>query len=155
MPWFSKEGKFARYEFKRHPVGDNDILIDILYAGICHSGLHHAWDDWRDETYPVVPGHEIVGRVRQVGNDVTKFKVGDYTGVGSIVNSCGECEQCNKGQEQYCDQRVLTYASIDPFHNNELTQGGYSNNIVVSEKFAMKIPENAEIEKIAPLSVPA
>lgn len=147
----SKDGKFTPYEFKRHAVGDNDVLIDILYAGICHSDLHHAWEDWRKETYPMVPGHEIAGRVVQIGKNVTKFKVGDYAGVGCMVNSCGECEHCEKGEEQYCNKRVLTYASKDIFHNNELTQGGYSNNIVVSENFAIKIPGNAQIEKVAPL----
>ena len=147
----SKDGKFTPYEFKRHAVGDNDVLIDILYAGICHSDLHHAWEDWRKETYPMVPGHEIAGRVVQIGKNVTKFKVGDYAGVGCMVNSCGECEHCEKGEEQYCNKRVLTYASKDIFHNNELTQGGYSNNIVVSENFAIEIPGNAQIEKVAPL----
>ena len=122
---FSKDGKFTPYEFKRHAVGDNDVLIDILYAGICHSDLHHAWEDWRKETYPMVPGHEIAGRVVQIGKNVTKFKVGDYAGVGCMVDSCGECEHCEKGEEQYCEKRVLTYASKDIFHNNELTQGGY------------------------------
>ena len=148
---FSKDGKFAPYEFERHGVGDNDVLIEILYAGICHSDLHHAWGDWRKETYPMVPGHEIAGRITQVGRKVTKFNVGDYAGVGCMVNSCGNCEQCKNGEEQYCDNRVLTYASIDPFHNNELTQGGYSSKIVVSEKFAIKIPRKAQIEKVAPL----
>jgi uncharacterized zinc-type alcohol dehydrogenase-like protein len=148
---FSKDGKFTPYEFKRHAVGDNDVLIEILYAGICHSDLHHAWEDWRKETYPMVPGHEIAGRVVKVGKNVTKFKVGDYAGVGCLVNSCGECEYCKKGEEQYCEKRILTYASKDSYHNNEITQGGYSNNIVVSEKFAIKIPQNAQLEKVAPL----
>jgi len=148
---FDKDGKFAPYEFKRHAVGDNDVLIKILYAGICHSDLHHARAEWRDETYPMVPGHEIAGQVVQVGKNVTKFKVGDYAGVGCLVNSCGKCEYCLKGEEQYCEKRVLTYASKDIYHNNELTQGGYSNNLVVSEKFAIKVPKNAQIEKVAPL----
>jgi uncharacterized zinc-type alcohol dehydrogenase-like protein len=148
---FSKDGKFTPYEFSRQPVGDNDVLIETLYAGICHSDIHHAHEDWRKETYPMVPGHEIAGLVVQVGKNVSKFKVGDYAGVGCLVNSCGECEYCKKGDEQYCDKRVLTYASKDIFHNNELTQGGYSNNIVVLEKFAIKIPKTAQLEKVAPL----
>jgi uncharacterized zinc-type alcohol dehydrogenase-like protein len=127
------------------------VLIETLYAGICHSDIHHAHEDWRKETYPMVPGHEIAGLVVQVGKNVSKFKVGDYAGVGCLVNSCGECEYCKKGDEQYCDKRVLTYASKDIFHNNELTQGGYSNNIVVSEKFTIKIPKTAQLEKVAPL----
>lgn len=148
---FSKDGKFTPYEFTRQPVGDNDVLIEILYAGICHSDLHHAWEDWRKETYPMVPGHEIAGRVTQVGKQVTRFTVGDFAGVGCLVNSCGNCEHCLKGDEQYCTRRVLTYAQKDHFHNDELTQGGYSRNIVLSEKFAIKIPKNAPIEKVAPL----
>lgn len=148
---FSKDGKFAPYEFERHAVGDTDVRLEILFAGICHSDLHHAWEDWRKETYPMVPGHEIAGRVVTVGKNVTKFKVGDYAGVGCLVNSCGECEHCNKGDEQYCEKRVLTYAAKDIYHNDEITQGGYSNNIVVSEKFAIKIPKNAQLEKVAPL----
>lgn len=148
---FAKDGNFMPYEFTRQPVGDSDVLIETLYAGICHSDIHHAHEDWRKETYPMVPGHEIAGRIVQVGKNVTKFKVGDFAGVGCLVNSCGECEHCKKGEEQYCDKRVLTYASKDQFHNNELTQGGYSNNIVVSEKFAIKIPKTAQLEKVAPL----
>ncbi len=148
---FSKDGQFTPHEFDRHAVGDNDVLIQILYAGICHSDLHHARAEWREETYPMVPGHEIAGRVVKTGDKVTKFKVGDYAGVGCLVNSCGKCEHCQKGEEQYCDKRVLTYAAKDIFHDNELTQGGYSSNIVLSEKFAIKIPENAPLEKVAPL----
>lgn len=148
---FSKDGQFKLYEFDRHPVGDNDIKIDILYAGICHSDIHHAYGDWRQEKYPMVPGHEIAGRVAQVGKNVTQFKVGDLAGVGCMVNSCGQCDACRNGEEQYCSKRVLTYASPDPFHDNELTQGGYSNNIVLSEKFAIKIPAGAEMAKVAPL----
>lgn len=115
---FSKDGKFAPYEFDRHPVGDNDVLIDILYAGICHSDLHHARADWREESYPMVPGHEILGRVSRIGKNVTKFKIGDFAGVGCMVNSCGECEHCKKGEEQYCDEKrtVFTYASKDIYH---------------------------------------
>lgn len=152
MAIMDANAKFVPFEFDRHPVGDNDVLIEILYSGICHSDLHHAWEDWRKETYPMVPGHEIVGRVTQVGKNVTKFKVGDYAGVGCMVNSCGVCDYCKAGDEQYCENgRVLTYASKDVYHDNEITQGGYSNNMVVSENFAIKIPENAQIEKVAPL----
>jgi uncharacterized zinc-type alcohol dehydrogenase-like protein len=99
----------------------------------------------------MVPGHEIAGQVVQVGKNVTKFKVGDYAGVGCMVNSCGKCKFCKLGLEQYCDKRVLTYASKDIYHDGELTQGGYSDNIVVSENFAIKVPKNAQIEKVAPL----
>jgi len=91
---FAKDGKFTPYEFQRHSVGSNDVLVEILYAGICHSDLHHSHGDWREETYPMVPGHEIAGRIIQIGKNVTKFKVGDFAGVGCLVNSCGECEYC-------------------------------------------------------------
>ena len=152
MAKFSKDGNFKPYEFTRHAVGDNDVLIDILYAGICHSDIHTERDDWWSVKYPLVAGHEIAGRIIQVGKKVTKFKVGDYAGVGCMVNSCGECEYCKKGEEQYCLKgNVGTYASPDYFHNNELTQGGYSNNIVLSENFAIKIPRNADLKKVAPL----
>lgn len=148
---FSSDGNFQPYEFERHPVGDHDVLIETLYAGICHSDIHHAHEDWRDEEYPMVPGHEIVGRITAVGKDVTRFKVGDYAGVGCLVNACGECQYCAQGLEQYCAQRVLTYASTDIFHDGMMTQGGYSNNIVLLEDFAIKVPATADIEKVAPL----
>lgn len=149
---FSENGVFEPYEFTRHAVGSNDILIDILYSGICHSDIHSAKSDWGTPNYPIVPGHEIVGIVTQVGENVTKFKVGDYAGVGCMVNSCGECENCLNNQEQYClNSFVGTYDSPDRFHDNEITRGGYSDNIVVYNKFAVKIPDNADIKKVAPL----
>ena len=149
---FSENGVFEPYEFTRHAVGSNDILIDILYSGICHSDIHSAKSDWGTPNYPIVPGHEIVGIVTQVGENVTKFKVGDYAGVGCMVNSCGECENCLNNQEQYClNSFVGTYDNPDRFHNNEVTRGGYSDNIVVYDKFAVKIPDNADIKKVAPL----
>lgn len=149
---FSENGVFEPYEFTRHEVGSNDILIDILYSGICHSDIHSAKSDWGTPNYPIVPGHEIVGIVTQVGENVTKFKVGDYAGVGCMVNSCGECENCLNNQEQYClNSFVGTYDNPDRFHDNEITRGGYSDNIVVYDKFAVKIPDNADIKKVAPL----
>ena len=143
---------FATIEFTRHPVGENDILIEILYAGICHSDIHSINGDWGNTSYPLVVGHEIAGRVVQVGSAVTKFKVGDYAGVGCMVNSCGECVNCLNNQEQYClNGTIFTYGNVDRFHDNEISQGGYSDNIVVSEKFAILIPSNAQMEKVAPL----
>lgn len=144
-------GKFMPLEFKRHAVGDNDILIETLYASICHSDVHHVRGDWGKEEYPMVPGHEIAGRVIKVGKNVTQFKIGDYAGVGCMVNSCGKCEFCQAGLEQYCKEVVLTYHDHDQFNGNETTQGGYSNNIVVTEDFAIKIPANADLKKVAPL----
>lgn len=150
---FSKEWKFKPFSFTRHPLGANDILIEILYAGICHSDLHSVKGDFSKANHPFVPGHEIAGRVIAIGSKVSKFKVGDYAGVGCMVNSCGECESCKNNEEQFCDNKkaVFTYNSPDFFHNNEITQGGYSNNIVLSEKFALKVPKYADISKVAPL----
>ena len=148
---FANESKFAEYEFNRHAIGDDEIKIEILYAGICHSDVHHVRGDWGKEEYPMVPGHEIAGRVTEVGKNVTKFKIGDYAGVGCLVNSCGHCDYCKAGLEQYCKEAVLTYHDHDQFHDHETTQGGYSNNIVLTQNFAIKIPQNGDIEKVAPL----
>ncbi len=147
----SKNAKFTPYEFTRHSIGDNDILIKILYAGICHSDIHTARSEWGEAIYPCVPGHEIAGEVVAVGKNVSKFKVGDYAGVGCMVNSCGECETCKISQEQFCQRAVFTYNSVDIYHGNENTYGGYSNNIVVSERFAICVPKDAPMEKVAPL----
>ena len=112
---FSGDGQFKPYDFSRHEVGDNDIQIEILYAGICHSDVHHVRQDWGKEEFPMVPGHEIAGRVVKVGKNVTKFKLGDYAGIGCLVNSCGYCDYCKKGLEQYCKEAVLTYHDHDQF----------------------------------------
>ena len=148
---FDESGVFHPYELNRHAVGEDEIQIEILYSGICHSDLHNVHGDWRKEEYPMVPGHEIAGRVVAVGKDVTKFKVGDYAGVGCIINSCHVCDYCLNGQEHYCSESVSTYHDHDPYHNNEPTQGGYSDNIVVSQDYAIAIPANADMEKVAPL----
>lgn len=147
-----KNAKFKVFNFSRHPLGSNDILIEILYAGICHSDIHSARSEWHEGIYPMVPGHEIAGRVIAVGSKVSKFKVGDFAGVGCMVNSCGQCEACKASEEQFCENgMVATYDCIDRFHNDEPTYGGYSNNIVVSEKFAVNVPQDAPLEKVAPL----
>lgn len=148
---FEEKGHFQPYEFSRHAVGDNDIEIEILYAGICHSDLHHVFGDWGEEEFPMVPGHEIVGRVVAVGKDVTKFKAGDYAGVGCMINSCHQCEACKTDREQYCPDVVLTYHDHDQFHEGEVTQGGYSDKIVVSADYAITVPAGADITKVAPL----
>ena len=148
-----KNDVFKPFEFSRHSLGDGDILIEILYAGICHSDIHSARSEWKEGIYPMVPGHEIAGRVVAVGSKVKKFKVGDYAGVGCMVNSCGECAACKASNEQFCERgkTVFTYDCKDYFHDNEPTYGGYSNNIVVSEKFAVTVPKNAPLDKVAPL----
>ncbi|RAX57174.1 alcohol dehydrogenase [Helicobacter monodelphidis] len=148
-----KNDTFKPFLFSRHALGENDILIEILFAGICHSDIHSARSEWRQGIYPMVPGHEIAGKVVAVGSQVSKFKVGDYAGVGCMVNSCGECEACKRSQEQFCQnaKTIFTYDCKDCFHDNEPTYGGYSNNIVVHEKFAVNVPQNAPLEKVAPL----
>lgn len=149
---YTADGELKPYDFTRHAVGDHDILIETLYCGVCHSDIHQGRGDWSPQHYPLVTGHEIVGRVTQVGSKVTKFKVGDYAGVGCMVNSCRRCEYCEADEEQHClDGRVLTYGDKDIYHGNEISQGGYSSNIVVDEHFAITVPADAPIEKIGPL----
>ena len=147
-----KNAKFKAFNFSRHPLGANDILMEILFAGICHSDIHSARSEWHEGIYPMVPGHEIAGRVIAVGSKVSKFKVGDYAGVGCMVNSCGECEACKKSNEQFCERgAIFTYDCKDHMHGGEPTYGGYSDNLVVNEKFAVTVPQNAPLDKVAPL----
>lgn len=136
---------------ERRDVGPKDIMIDIAYAGICHSDIHTVRGEWGQIEYPQVVGHEIVGHVTEVGSEVTKHKVGDRVGVGCMVNSCGECEYCVRGDEQYCTQgNTGTYGSVDPA-DSTVTQGGYSQAVVVTEDFVLRVPENLDFSKVAPL----
>ena len=146
-------GKLSPWEFERRPVGDNDILIDIKYASICHSDIHQMKGDWGPQQYPQIPGHEIVGIVAAVGKNVTKFKVGDRAGVGCMVDSCMECDSCNHGEEQFCDngKTLFTYGYPDKTSPSGISQGGYSNNIVVRDHFAVHIPDHIKLEEAAPL----
>jgi len=135
----------------RRDVGPHDVLIEIAYAGICHSDIHTVRGEWGPISYPQVVGHEIVGHVSQVGSEVTKHQVGDRVGVGCMVNSCGECEYCARGEEQYCTKgNIQTYAGVDPA-DGSITQGGYSQAVVVNEDFVLRVPESLDIEKVAPL----
>ncbi|MBS3681240.1 NAD(P)-dependent alcohol dehydrogenase [Ornithinibacillus massiliensis] len=141
---------FRAAEIKRRDLDSHDVLIEIKYAGICHSDIHTAHGEWGPVHYPLVPGHEIAGIVTSVGPEVTKFKIGDRAGVGCMVDSCGECQNCRNGEEQYCLKgKVDTYASVDKY--GEPTQGGYSTHIVVPEDFVLKIPDNIELDVAAPL----
>lgn len=141
---------FQEVDIKRRDLDTQDILIEIKYSGICHSDIHTAHGEWGPVNYPLVPGHEIAGFVTEVGTEVTKFKVGDRVGVGCMVDSCGECENCEKGEEQYCLKgNVPTYAGIDKY--GEKTQGGYSTHIVVTEGFVVRIPDNIGLDAAAPL----
>lgn len=143
---------FESLTIERRDVGPKDVLIDIKFAGICHSDIHHVKGDWQEETYPLVPGHEIAGVVSEVGTEVTKYKVGDHVGVGCMVNSCGTCENCLKGEEQYClNGNTGTYASIDKYGDSTPTYGGYSTHVVVTENFVLKIPDSIPLDKAAPL----
>ncbi|BCW69138.1 NAD(P)-dependent alcohol dehydrogenase [Arthrobacter sp. NicSoilB8] len=135
---------------ERRDVGPHDVLIEIKYAGICHSDIHTVRGDWGPQSYPLVPGHEIAGIVAETGSAVTKHKVGDRVGVGCMVNSCGECVNCRAGEEQYClAGNTGTYGAAD--RDGTITQGGYSTHVVVTEDFVVTIPEGIELDVAAPL----
>jgi alcohol dehydrogenase (NADP+) len=138
------------FHFDRRTPRPGDVVIDIAFCGICHSDIHQVRNEWGMSLYPMVPGHEIVGKVSAVGSDVTRFKVGDLAGVGCMVDSCRTCPNCVAGEEQYCDNQViLTYNSKDKEGN--LTFGGYSNDIVVDEAFVLKISPKLDLAATAPL----
>ncbi|MCB0339867.1 MAG: alcohol dehydrogenase catalytic domain-containing protein, partial [Bdellovibrionales bacterium] len=141
---------FVPYSFVRRSPGPGDISIDIKFCGICHSDIHTARSEWGEAHYPCVPGHEIVGQVRSIGTNVTKFSVGDTVGVGCLVDSCGACSCCSSGLEQYCENGWTgTYNSELP--NGDYTKGGYSSHIVVDQRFVLKIPSNLDPAASAPL----
>ncbi|PHN05743.1 Zn-dependent alcohol dehydrogenase [Flavilitoribacter nigricans DSM 23189 = NBRC 102662] len=146
-------GKLSSWEFERRPVGDDDILIDIKYASICHSDIHQMKGHWGPQQYPQIPGHEIVGIVAAVGKNVTKFKVGDRAGVGCMVDSCMECDSCTHGEEHFCErgETLFTYGYPDKRSPTGITQGGYATNIVVRDHFAVHIPEHISFQEAAPL----
>jgi uncharacterized zinc-type alcohol dehydrogenase-like protein len=139
----------APFSFERRVPGANDILIDILYCGICHTDIHQTRDEWGGSTFPMVPGHEIVGRVSRVGASVKKFKANDLAGIGCFVDSDRTCAYCQKGLQQYCDHVVWTYNSKEK--NGNTTYGGYSSQIVVDENYALKIVQGQALERVAPL----
>ena len=139
-----------RTTIERRPVGEHDVLIEIKFAGICHSDIHQAREGWGEAIFPMVPGHEIAGIVTEVGTGVTKFAAGDRVGVGCMVDSCRECENCKAGLEQYCTQgNVGTYNAVGK--DGEPTYGGYSTHIVVDEAFTVRIPEGLALDEAAPL----
>ncbi len=144
-------GKLVPWAFERRPVGDDDVLIEIKYASICHSDIHQMKGHWGEQQYPQVPGHEIVGVVSAIGKNVTRFKVGDRAGVGCMVDSNPECESYKQGEEQYCPETTFTYGFPEKSSPTGISQGGYSNNIVVKEHFAVHIPESISFQEAAPL----
>ena len=147
----SADTPLVPHRIERRDLRPDDVQIDILYTGVCHSDLHMARNDWGWTHYPIVPGHEIVGRVRAVGAAVSAFRTGDLVGVGCMVDSCRECEPCRHDLEQYCEQgHTLTYGSRDR-HDGSMTYGGYSKSITVSEAFVVRVPENLDTRAVPPI----
>ena len=145
------QSPMAPFSFERRALRGDDVRIDITHCGVCHSDLHQARNDWHNSLYPCVPGHEIVGRVSEVGSDVTRFKTGDSVALGCMVDSCRTCSECEAGHEQYCEQGpTLTYNSKDR-RDDSLNFGGYSNQIVAREEFVLRLPEGLDPARAAPL----
>lgn len=139
------------FDFERRDLRENDVLIEITYCGICHSDLSQVKNEWGIGIFPMVPGHEIVGKIVEVGSGVTKFKVGDLAGVGCIVDSCRECENCHAGSEQFCNKGMIWTYSSQEYDTENVTQGGYSDKIVVKEDFVLRISPDVDLSKTAPL----
>jgi alcohol dehydrogenase (NADP+) len=139
------------FGFERRAPGPRDVQLEILYCGVCHSDLHQARNEWQGTVFPIVPGHEIVGRVVRAGAEVSRFKPGDLAAIGCMVNSCGICANCREGLEQYCDNELtLTYNSPDRYSGG-MTYGGYSDQIVVDEDFVLRVSEQLDPAAVAPL----
>ncbi|WP_312957139.1 NAD(P)-dependent alcohol dehydrogenase [Stutzerimonas nitrititolerans] len=141
----------APFSFQRRALGERDVQIEILYCGVCHSDLHTARNEWNNTLYPSVPGHEIVGRVVAVGSAVSGFKVGDIAGVGCLVDSCRNCPSCGEGLEQYCENGFIGTYNGSAFGGSENTLGGYSDTIVVDEKYVLRISHTDNLAAVAPL----
>ena len=141
----------APFNFERREPGPHDVQIDILFCGVCHSDLHTVRDEWHNTVYPVVPGHEIIGRVTRVGAQVKQFKAGQIAGVGCMVDSCQSCASCDQGLEQYCEKGFTGTYNGEEKKTGGMTYGGYANNIVVHEKFVLRIPEQLDPAAAAPL----
>ncbi|HEJ9095723.1 NAD(P)-dependent alcohol dehydrogenase [Serratia odorifera] len=147
----SAQVPLAPFEFTRRDPRPDDVVFEVLYCGVCHSDLHQARNDWGISLYPLVPGHEVIGRVTAVGDQVTGVKLGDIVGVGCMVDSCRQCQPCQQGLEQYCEQgNIQTYNGIDP-HDSLPTYGGYSQTMVTTQDFVLKIPAGMDPSSAAPL----
>ncbi len=148
---FAAKKPLGPHTFERRDPKEFDVVIDIQYCGICHSDIHTVRNEWGEARFPIVPGHEIAGVVREIGNKVTKYKVGDHVGVGCFIDSCRECPHCKNDLEQYCDVGFnATYNSLEK-DGVTPTQGGYSNVIVVDENYVLRIPDSLPLDKAAPL----
>lgn len=147
---FDPKSPLRNFSFERRNPGPNDVQIEILYCGVCHTDVHQVRDEWGESQFPMVPGHEIVGRVNAVGSAVTEFKPGDFAGVGCLVDSCRTCPECQDGFEQYCGSPVFTYNSPDK-HTGNMTYGGYSSMIVVDKHFVLHISDKLDLAAAAPL----
>jgi alcohol dehydrogenase (NADP+) len=144
------DAPLAPLEIQRRAVGPKDVRIDIHFCGICHSDIHFARGEWGEVPYPAIPGHEIAGVVAEVGAEVTAYAPGDRVGVGCMVNSCRECENCQAGDEQYClAGNTGTYGSVD--RDGTITYGGYTDHVVVDEDFVVRIPDGLPLDEAAPL----
>lgn len=141
----------APFSLERREVGPHDVQIEILYCGVCHSDIHQARNEWQNSIYPMVPGHEIVGRVTKVGAHVKGFKPGDLAGVGCFVDSCRECPSCKAGLEQYCETSLIATYNAYEKDGKTPTYGGYSTQIVVDESYTLKVSEKLSLEAVAPL----
>lgn len=147
----SAKAPLERTTIERRALREQDVLIEIAYAGICHSDIHTVREEWGQAAFPIVPGHEIAGVVTEVGPGVTKYAVGDRVGVGCMVDSCRTCEQCLAGLEQFCTDGGMTGTYNDKLRDGEVTQGGYSTHIVVDENYVLRIPDGLTLDEAAPL----
>jgi uncharacterized zinc-type alcohol dehydrogenase-like protein len=147
----TKSAPFTRFDFERRALKEHDVLIDIAFAGICHSDIHQVREEWGPALFPMVPGHEIAGVVREIGSAVTKFSIGDHIGVGVFIDSCGKCQPCKDGLEQYCDEGMT--GTYNGYERDGVTvaMGGYSNIFVVNENYAVTIPKTMPLDGVAPL----
>jgi len=147
----SATSKLEYFPFERREVGPTDVQFEVLYCGVCHSDLHQVRNEWGGSLYPIIPGHEIVGKVTKVGSQVKKFKAGELAAVGCLVDSCRECDNCKHGLEQYCYNGATgTYNARDKVHGG-VTYGGYSSHIVVAEDFVLKVSDKLPLANVAPL----
>ncbi|KAF8411812.1 hypothetical protein HHK36_004371 [Tetracentron sinense] len=149
--WAARDtsGVMSPFKFSRRATGNEDVTLKVLYCGVCHSDLHFIKNEWGMSMYPLVPGHEIVGVVTEVGSKVEKFKVGDKVGVGCIIGACHTCDSCTKDLESYCPKMILTYSTI--YDDGTITYGGYSDMMVANERYVIRFPENLPLDAGAPL----